>query len=118
MVMPSFEDEATHFGDGSVAATIARYRALGVEKLVVKDGANAITLCFDGRTTFLPAVAAVRVVDTTGAGDSFNGAFLAAYLETSDELRAAEFAARVAAVVIGHHGALVARGELPTLSGR
>ena len=117
MVMPSFEDEATHFGDASVEETIARYRALGVEKLVVKDGANGITLSFDGRTSFVPSVAVKTVVDTTGAGDSFNGAFLAAYLETGDERGAAEFAARVAATVIGHHGALLARRELEALAG-
>ncbi|WP_378944436.1 sugar kinase [Mesorhizobium sp. ANAO-SY3R2] len=116
MVMPSFEDEAAHFGDASIAATVARYRALGIEKLVVKDGVNGITLSFDGRTSFVPSVAAEAVVDTTGAGDSFNGAFLAAYLETGDERRAAEFAARVAATVIGHHGALLARSELQILA--
>lgn len=117
MVMPSFEDEAAHFGDASIAATVARYRALGVGKLVVKDGANGITLNFDGRTTFVPSVSARTVVDTTGAGDSFNGAFLAAYLKTPDERRAAEFAARVAATVIGQHGALLAKNELEVLAG-
>lgn len=117
MVMPSFEDEATHFGDASVEATIARYRALGAEKLVVKDGASGITLGFDGRASFVPSVAASAVVDTTGAGDSFNGAFLAAYVETGDERRAAEFAARVSATVIGHHGALLARSEVERLAG-
>lgn len=116
MVMPSFEDEATHFGDASIAATVARYRALGVDRLVVKDGGNGITLSFDGRTTFVPAVSAGTVVDTTGAGDSFNGAFLAAYLKTADERRAAEFAARVATTVIGRHGALI--NELEVLASR
>ncbi|MEO5321762.1 sugar kinase [Mesorhizobium sp. CC13] len=115
MVMPSFEDEATHFGDASVEATIARYRGLGVDKLVVKDGADGITLSFGGRQAFVPAARAEKVVDTTGAGDSFNGAFLANYLETGDEGLAAAFAARVAATVIGHHGALLAEAEIEAL---
>jgi 2-dehydro-3-deoxygluconokinase len=112
MVMPSFEDEATHFGDASVDATIARYTRLGVGKLVVKDGAAGITLSFAGERCFVPATRAEKVVDTTGAGDSFNGAFLASYLQTGDHLIAATFAADVAAAVIGHHGALVGRAEL------
>ena len=112
MVMPSFEDEATHFGDASVDATIARYTGLGVRKLVVKDGAAGITLSFDGDRAFVPATRAEKVLDTTGAGDSFNGAFLAKYLTTGDHRAAASFAADVAAAVIGHHGALVDRAEL------
>lgn len=112
MVMPSFEDEATHFGDATVDATIARYAGLGVNKLVVKDGAAGITLDFDGERSFVPASRAKQVVDTTGAGDSFNGAFLANYLQAGDHLKAAAFAANVAAAVIGHHGALVGRSEL------
>lgn len=112
MVMPSFEDEATHFGDATVEATIARYVALGVNRLVVKDGGAGITLCFGGEKTFVPATRAKKVVDTTGAGDSFNGAFLASYLQSGDHRAAAHFAAGVAAAVIGHHGALVSRAEI------
>ncbi len=112
LVMPSFEDEATHFGDASVDATIARYAGLGVGKLVVKDGAAGITLSFEGDRAFVPATRAEKVVDTTGAGDSFNGAFLARYLTTGDHRAAASFAADVAAAVIGHHGALVGRADI------
>lgn len=115
LVMPSFEDEATHFGDASVDATIARYHGLGAERLVVKDGAEGITLNFGGLQTFVPSAIAERIVDTTGAGDSFNGAFLAHYLQFGDERLAAAFAARVAATVIGHHGALLAEAEIAAL---
>ncbi|PWK64068.1 sugar kinase [Aminobacter sp. AP02] len=112
VVMPSFEDEATYFDDASIEATIARYRALGIDKLVVKNGAEGITLSVGGNETFVASVAASKVVDTTGAGDSFNGAFLARYIETGDHVGAAEFAARVAATVIVHHGALLPPAEL------
>ncbi|KQV38234.1 MULTISPECIES: sugar kinase [unclassified Rhizobium] len=114
LVMPSFEDEATHFGDADIAATIARYRGLGVGNLVVKDGANGVTLSFKGQeTVFVPTVRVEKVVDTTSAGDSFNGAFLARYAVNGDARAAAEFAARAAASVIQHHGALIAADKLP-----
>ncbi|CAN7534557.1 sugar kinase [Rhizobium sp. LjRoot30] len=111
LVMPSFDDEATHFGDASVEATVARYHGLGVEKLVVKNGADGATISFGGEPRLMPAVEA-KVVDTTSAGDSFNGAFLARYLVTGDAAEAAGFGAAVAARVIGEHGALIAHEKL------
>ncbi len=113
LVMPSFDDEAAHFDDGSIDATIARYRAAGVENIVVKNGAEGVTLSFGGERTFVPATSVQHIVDTTSAGDSFNGAFLARYVRSHDPASAAAFATRVAAAVIGHHGALVAREKLP-----
>lgn len=114
LVMPSFDDEATHFGDASIEATIARYRALGVADIVVKDGADGATLAFGGATTHVPSARVDAIVDTTSAGDSFNGSFLARYIVTGDAPEAARFAADIAAAVIQHHGALVAREKLPS----
>lgn len=113
LVMPSFDDEASHFGDTSVEATIDRYRALGVADIIVKDGAKGATLDFGGNRSHAPAMQAVDVVDTTSAGDSFNGAFLARYVTGSTPQNAAGFAAEAAAVVIGHHGALISPDLLP-----
>lgn len=113
IVMPSFDDEAAHFGDASIAATIERYRALGVADLVVKDGADGATLAFGAQTTHVPSASVERIIDTTSAGDSFNGGFLARYVTTGDAPAAARFAAELAAAVIQHHGALVEREKLP-----
>jgi 2-dehydro-3-deoxygluconokinase len=113
MVMPSFDDEKSHFGDDSVEATIARYKALGVSQLVVKDGENGATLDFDGSRSHEPACKAQQVVDTTSAGDSFNGSFLAQLMTGASPAEAARLAAKAAATVIGHHGALIAPSLLP-----
>jgi 2-dehydro-3-deoxygluconokinase len=112
LVMPSFDDEASHFGDVSVEATINRYRALGASNVVVKNGAEGVTLNFAGDESFVPAERVKKVVDTTSAGDSFNGAFLANYLETHDAPTAARFGAKIAARVVSEHGALVAKEKL------
>ncbi len=112
IVMPGFDDEAAHFGDASIDATIQRYRALGANHVLVKNGADGATLNFAGEQTFVPAEKVKTVVDTTSAGDSFNGAFLARYLETQDAVAAARFAARIAARVVSEHGALVAKEKL------
>jgi 2-dehydro-3-deoxygluconokinase len=113
MVMPSYDDEANNFGDESVEATIERYRSLGVANIVVKDGAAGATLDFEGARSHAPAVNAVKVVDTTSAGDSFNGAFLSRLMTGSKPEDAAVFAAVAAATVIGHHGALISPELLP-----
>ena len=112
LVMPSFDDEASHFGDDSIEATIHRYRALGAQNIVVKNGADGATLDFEGKRAMVPAEKVETVVDTTSAGDSFNGSFLAKYLETRDAETSARFAAKVAARVVSEHGALVARDKL------
>jgi 2-dehydro-3-deoxygluconokinase len=112
LVMPSFDDEASHFGDDSIEATIHRYRALGVHMVVVKNGAEGAIVSTDAGNTSVPAEKVETLVDTTSAGDSFNGAFLAHYLTSKDPVAAARFAVTIAAKVISEHGALVAPEKL------
>ena len=113
LLMPSFDDEATHFGDGTVAATIARYRTAGAQDVVVKDGSSGVTLAFGGEAIHVASEPVARVVDTTSAGDSFNGSFLAHLAKHGDPRAAAQFAAHVAAHVIQHPGAIVAHDLRP-----
>jgi 2-dehydro-3-deoxygluconokinase len=112
LVLPGFDDEATHFGDANVAATIDRYRALGVDMVLVKDGAKGATIAGSGSQLRVPAAAVETVVDTTSAGDSFNGGYLARLAAGDAPKDAARFAARLAAGVIGHRGALIPRATL------
>ncbi|OLP57247.1 2-dehydro-3-deoxygluconokinase [Rhizobium rhizosphaerae] len=113
LLLPSFYDEASHFGDADIAATIARYQALGVATIVVKDGGAGVTLAEAGHLPrHVPATPVGQVVDTTSAGDSFNGAFLARLAGGATLDEAAAFAAKIAASVIGHPGALIPREAL------
>ncbi|WJH40472.1 sugar kinase [Aliirhizobium terrae] len=114
LVLPSFDDEATHFGDTNEQATIARYRSYGVENVVVKNGPAGITLAFGtSPTVHVPSVKVDKVVDTTSAGDSFNGGFLSRLMTGASPAEAAAHGAAVAATVIRHHGALVSPELLP-----
>ncbi|CDN48778.1 sugar kinase [Neorhizobium galegae] len=114
LVLPSFDDETTHFGDATVADTIAHYHRLGVENVVVKNGADGATLSFAGTASIhVPSVKAAQLVDTTSAGDSFNGAFLSRLVRGIPPAQAAAYGASVASVVIGHHGALISPALLP-----
>jgi len=109
IVLPSFEDEARHFGDPNPEATAARYAAGGAALVVVKDGPNPVlTRETEGtlRHHALPALVQTPV-DTTAAGDSFNAGFLAARLSGAELEEAIARGAALAARVISAPGALV-----------
>ena len=108
IVLPSFDDEATHFGDSSPAATAQRYGAGGAGLVVVKDGPRPIFTYAKGQLAeHAVTVAKVQVVDTTAAGDSFNAGFLARRLAGAPLSEAVTEGAALAARVIAGHGALV-----------
>lgn len=113
IVLPSFDDEQTHFSDANVADTIERYLAAGVEQVVVKNGAQGATVAEGTQTIFVPSVPPEKLVDTTSAGDSFNGGFIARLLTGASPAEAAAHGAAVASVVIAHHGALIEHELLP-----
>jgi 2-dehydro-3-deoxygluconokinase len=58
----------------------------------------------------------VKPIDTTAAGDSFNGGYLAARLNGLGPVEAARFGGRVAAAVIQHRGAIIPLDATPRLS--
>ncbi len=106
IVLPSHEDEASHFGDADPAATAARYAAAGVGLVVVKNGGGEILTLAEGQTAQHAPVVVERVVDSTAAGDSFNAGFLGAWLTGQDLPASVQAGAKLAAHVIGHRGAL------------
>lgn len=114
LVLPTFGDEQALFGDADAAATARRYAGLGVGEVVVKNGHEPAHIRAAGSDIEVPAIRVETVVDATGAGDSFNGAYLAARFGGTEREAAARLAHRVAAICIGSHGALAPREALPT----
>lgn len=106
VVMPTHTDEAPVFGDRSPEATADRYLGIGVEEVAVKNGAEPALVATGGMRESVPATTPYKIVDPTGAGDSFNGAYLAARVAGRSPVEAAEAAHRIAGIVIGHKGAL------------
>ncbi len=107
ILLPSHEDEATHFGDRNPLATATRYGQAGAALVVVKNGPGEMVLWDRGQITRLTPDPVAPVIDTTAAGDSFNAAFLAAHLTGAGLLPSAQAGAALAAKVIGARGALV-----------
>lgn len=112
IALPSFDDEAALFGDETPLATIARYQAAGVPEVVVKNGGREVCWACSGETGIETGLPMAQPVDTTGAGDSFNGAYLAARLQRGDVISAIHAGHAMALKVIGHRGALVPQAAL------
>ena len=110
--MPTHADEVPYFGDADDEATARRYLAAGCEEVVVKNGADpALVVTGEGEWR-VGARKVASVVDATGAGDSFNGGYLAARLGGASPEHAARAGHATASVVIGHHGALIPKEAL------
>ena len=112
VVLPTFPDEQALFGDASPEAVAERYLSWGAEEVVVKNGADPAFVAAKGARGWVAPRPGARSVDPTGAGDSFNGAYLAARAQGATPLEAAENAHGLAAIVIGHKGALVPHEKL------
>ncbi len=78
--------------------------ALGVKKVVVTLGAEGALLYEDGNTEIIPAHK-VEAVDTTAAGDVYNGAMCAALAEGMALREALRFATKASAISVSREGA-------------
>lgn len=110
---PSFDDEAALYPATTPEAVLDRIAGLGVGEIALKNGAGGPVLRA-GEEVLTPALPkAVKVVDTSGAGDSFNAGYLAARLNGAGLEDAAKAGHALALTVIAHHGALIPRTAMP-----
>ena len=108
LVLPSVDDLQNIFGEQQDATGwIGKLTALGAKDIVLKNGGrNAFTLVGGQRKDFaLDTVA--RVLDTTGAGDSFNAGFLAGRALGLTVEQAVDRGHALASKVIQHPGAII-----------
>jgi 2-dehydro-3-deoxygluconokinase len=114
LALPSYDDEARLHPGEPPAGAAQRIAALGPDEVVLKNGAAGPLILAGGTVQETRLPLAKRVVDTSGAGDSFNAGYLAARLAGAGPMDAATAGHRLAATVIGHHGAVIPRGAMPT----
>ena len=88
---------------GAVKAA-EKFLALGVKHVVITLGKNGVFYS-DGTTRFSLPMVPAKTVDTTGAGDTYTGYFLAEILKSGDTARAMRLAACAAALEVTRPGA-------------
>jgi ribokinase len=112
--------EATRLsGVAGEEAAAAALRARGARGVLVTLGERGVLACGDERPRHVPAFR-VDAVDTTAAGDAFNGALAVALTERRELLAALRFASAAAAIACTRRGAqtsLPMREEAERLAG-
>ncbi|MES2142092.1 MAG: sugar kinase [Pseudomonadota bacterium] len=116
IAFPTFVDEQILFDDPTPEDCAKRLLKNGITEVIVKSGAEPALVVTIGKQESIPAYVIESVVDTTGAGDSFNAAYLAARLKDIDPIKAAQWGHRLAASVITYPGAIIPLTKMPQLS--
>lgn len=99
-------DDAVHLtGLADPDRIVDHYLALGPKIVALTLGEAGAIVATEDRRERLPPIR-VKAVDATGAGDMFDGAFLAEYLRTGDPFGAAAYANVAAALSTEGYGAV------------
>ncbi len=107
IALVSFDDQKSLFGDASHEIALARLERYGIEEIVLKMGEQGCYLSEAEQRSHFAVEPVKHPVDTTAAGDSFDGVYLAHRLAGATMLEATEKAAQMAAKVIQYHGAII-----------
>lgn len=96
--------------EASAREAAARLHQMGIREVMITLGSQGVYCSQGGRQTLIPGFR-VEAVDTTAAGDTFNGALLAAELAGADFAGAVRFAHGAAALSVTRLGA---QSSIPT----
>ncbi len=108
LALMTLDDEQALWGQSDAQAQQQSTLALPCPEVVVKRGAQPTLVRLAGQAPQMVATEHVqRLVDTTAAGDSFAGAYLAARLAGAAAADAAAAGNRLAARVVQHRGAVL-----------
>ena len=104
LLIPSAEFAMGITGEKDIPGAMAKlFASYGPEVLVVTDGASG-GYYWDGKRAVHYDSVKVKAVDTNGAGDTFHGAFVAAYVNGASTAKACDFASKVAGYKCANKG--------------
>ncbi|MBQ6348523.1 MAG: carbohydrate kinase family protein [Clostridia bacterium] len=102
---PNLEEAATLTGEQDPDAVADALLDCGVKHVALKLGGKGCLLKSREERHLVPAVPGVRCVDTTGAGDTFAGAFIAAILDGRSFADCGRYANAAASLCVERVGA-------------
>ncbi|MGB1011521.1 MAG: sugar kinase, partial [Thiolinea sp.] len=107
LALPSVDDESDLWGKADATEILQRLEGFGCREIVLKRGVETCLVSYAGELTEYAVTPVNEVVDTTAAGDSFNGAYLASRMLGRGVDEAIAVGQRLAAEVISQPGAIV-----------
>jgi 2-dehydro-3-deoxygluconokinase len=113
ILLPSRQDLVALYDEADVETLAGRLIALGAREFAITAETEPC-LVYDGRLERIRPPVVAKVVDTSGAGDSFNGAYLAARLAGEPPDEAARAGLALAAYVVTQAGAIAAGHPIGT----
>lgn len=113
LALITLDDHAALYGL-DMAAALEHALSLNCPELVIKRGLEPTLVKLGaGKAESVATFKVNKVVDTTGAGDSFAGAYLAARLAGQEPSVAAKYGNKLASIVIQHPGAIIPSNAMP-----
>jgi ribokinase len=120
-VTPNETEAATITGlkvEADALAAAKAFLAMGARNALITLGEKGAFLHGEAGTAMVPAFRVANVVDTTGAGDAFNGGFATALAEGKSPLEAIRFGSATAALSVQKPGtapSMPTRAEIEAL---
>jgi len=103
----TLDDELLLWGDDTIEGSKQRYAHCNLRELILKRGAEDAVIITANSQVHIPVPPVANVIDTTGAGDTFNAGYLAARLQNASAEDAARQGIRCAGIIIRHRGAVI-----------
>ena len=114
LAMITLEDNQSLFEIADADEAIRHAYSLAPPEVVIKCGADPTLIRLVGQEPVsVPTFKVAKVVDTTGAGDSFAGGYLAARLQGLSPEVSARSGNKLASIVIQHSGAIIPAEAMP-----
>jgi 2-dehydro-3-deoxygluconokinase len=108
VILPGLDEHQELFGHNSAEDIVSYMQPFGFDELIIKCGDEGVkTFDSNNNQQHIPFNPAPIQVDSTAAGDSFAGTYLASRLQGDPILQSIQNADNVARFVVQHPGAIV-----------
>ncbi|GAB56615.1 2-dehydro-3-deoxygluconokinase [Glaciecola punicea ACAM 611] len=98
--LPGYEEEEILFACTSSKDIFERLLAIDISETVIKNGSRNCSIIYNHCLTTVSITPSKNVIDTTGAGDTFNGGYIGARLAGLTPYDAVNFAAKAASQIL------------------
>lgn len=103
-ILPNHKELKILSGEEEMLRASLMLRDWGIGEIIIKQGSAGCSFLHENRLIHVPAFAVRTVIDTTGAGDLFDAAFIYGMIQSNSILRAIQIANLVASYAVQKGG--------------